>query len=150
MAQGYRLPAQVQLTQPKLQPSFLPAIELKRLTELGRQGPVIDIDTEEDELSDDLLSNTVVCKDTWETPSFSPGSLVKILQPPTTLKAPHSPLEEQGDGGRIGAGVEGKEANLGARLQEEVVRQGAGEVLGEQVAVVGLEVQGGDGHRRHP
>ena len=102
-------------------------IEPKRSTELGRQGPVIDIDTEEEELTEDLPSNTV-----------DPGSWVKLLQPPPTLKVLHPLLKEQGDGGRAGAGVDEKEANVGAKLQEEVVRQGAVEVLWKQVAVVGL------------
>ena len=56
----------------------------------------------------------------------------------STLKAPHPLLEEQGDGGRVGAGVERKEANVGARLQEKVVRLGAVEVLVEQVVVVAM------------
>ena len=68
----------------------------------------------------------------------------------STLKTPNPLLEEQGDAGRVGAEVKEKEANVGARQQEEVMRQGAVEVLVEQVAAVGSEVQGGDGHRMCP
>ena len=69
---------------------------------------------------------------------------------PQSPAPPAGLLEEQADGGRVGAVVEEKEAKVGARLQEEFVRLGAVEVLMEQVAVEGLEMQGGNGHRRRP
>ena len=94
---------------------------------------------------EDKLSTTTI--DQAGPPSTPPFAATPTKY---TLKGLHPLLEEQGNGRRLGAGVEEKEANVGARLHEEVARQGAVEVLAEQVAVEGTEVQGGDGHRMRP